>query len=102
MENSNSKVQDASLELRIERLELICEHMGEAVISASETVENLAIKIEAIVECLEQESAQTSQQRDRILALGELLQTLVEINTESTIGVKKLTSTIKDLLAIAN
>lgn len=102
MENSNSKVQDASLELRIERLELICEHMGEAVISASETVENLAVKIETIVECLEQESAQTSQQRDRILALGELLQTLVEINTESTIGVKKLTSTIKDLLAIAN
>lgn len=101
MENHNSTEENASLELRIERLELICEHMGEAVISASETVEHLAVKIEVILQRMEQETARTSQQKTQIFALSESLKTLVEINTKSTIEVQKLTSTIKDLLAIA-
>lgn len=100
MENYDFALENASLELRIERLELICEHMGEAVISALIAVENLAVKIETIMQQIKQEAAKTSQQRYQILALSESLQTLVEINTESTLEVQKLTAAIKDLLAI--
>ena len=91
---------DSSLELRVERLEIICEHIGEAVISASETVEHLSSKINALVEQMEQEQEKTSQQGYQILALSESLQTLVEINTESTIRVQKLTSAIENLLTM--
>ncbi|VEP15114.1 conserved hypothetical protein [Hyella patelloides LEGE 07179] len=92
---------DSSLELRVERLEIICEHIGEAVISASETVEHLSSKINALVEQMEQEQEKTSQQGYQILALSESLQTLVEINTESTIRVQKLTSAIENLLTMS-
>ena len=102
MENheSDSTAQYSALELRIERLEIICEHMGLAAISASETVEHLSSKIDALVKYVEQEKEHSSEQDSQIMALSESLQTLVEINTESIIKVRKLTSTIENLLAV--
>lgn len=88
----------SAIEFRIERLELICEHMGEAVIAASETVEHLSSKIDSLLHTIEQGTEQTSEQGNQILALSESLQTLVEINSQSIMGVDLLTSTVRDLL----
>ena len=95
---NHSVIQKSAIEFRIERLELICEHMGEAVIAASETVEHLSSKIDSLLDRLEQGTEQTSEQGNQILALSESLQTLVEINSQSIMGVDQLTSTVRDLL----
>lgn len=97
-ENHNSATQKSAIEFRIERLELICEHMGEAVIATSETVEHLSSKIDHLLERMEQGTDRTSEQGNQILALSESLQTLVEINSQSIMGVDQLTSTVQDLL----
>lgn len=98
-ENHNSVTQKSALEFRIERLELICEHMGEAVIAASETVEHLSSKIDNLLERIDRGTIQTSEQGNQILALSESLQTLVEINSQSLMGVDQLSLTVRDLLA---
>ena len=95
---NHSVIQKSAIEFRIERLELICEHMGEAVIAASETVEHLSSKIDSLLDRIEQGTEQTSEQGNQILALSESLQTLVEINSQSIMGVDQLTSTVRDLL----
>ena len=97
-DNHNSVIQKSAVEFRIERLELICEHMGEAVIAASETVEHLSSKIDSLLERIDRETEQTSEQGDQILALSQSLQILVEINSQSIMGVNQLTSTVRDLL----
>ena len=99
-ENHNIATQTA-LELRLERLELICEQMGEAVIAASETVEHLSSKIDSLLKRIEYGTEQTSEQGNQILALSECLQTLVEINSQSIMGVDRLTSTVQDLLPLS-
>jgi hypothetical protein len=95
---NHTVIQKSAIEFRIERLELICEHMGEAVIAASETVEHLSSKIDSLLDRIEQGTEQTSEQGNQILALSESLQTLVEINSQSIMGVDQLTSTVRDLL----
>ena len=98
MTENHTATQKSAIEFRIERLELICEHMGEAVIAASETVEHLSSKIDSLLERIDRGTEQTSEQGNHILALSESLQTLVEINSQSIMGVNQLTSTVRDLL----
>ena len=98
---NHTTTQKSAIEFRIERLELICEHMGEAVIAASETVEHLSSKIDSLLQRIEQGTEQTSEQGNQILALSESLQTLVEINSQSIMGVDQLTSTVRDLLPLS-
>lgn len=83
---------------QIEQVELIIQHMGEAVIATTDTVESLAQKMNAISEIVEQQEHQIQQQGYQIFALTEAIQTLVDSQAESREQLNQLTDIIKTLV----
>lgn len=101
-EKSAEQTDRQSFESSLNRLESIVEHMGETVIAATETVEHLAQSLNVLAVQIQKQEEQIKQQGYQIFALSESLQTLVEINTESTEEMRQLTAILKSLLKISN
>jgi ABC-type transporter Mla subunit MlaD len=87
----------------LERLELIVEQMGEAIIAASETVERLAERVDELAIQVQNQGNQVQQQSYQIFALSESLQTFIDSQAESKAQIDQLTSALKDfVIAIKN
>jgi chromosome segregation ATPase len=101
-EHLPEKITVQSSLLNTNRLESILEEMGEAVITATQTVECLAERLDSLTIKMEQQEEQIKQQGYQIFALSESLQTLVEINSESSEEMRQLIAVLKSLLKISN
>jgi uncharacterized protein YoxC len=101
-EKSAEQTDRQSIESSLDRLESIVEHMGDTVITVTETVEHLAQRLNILAVQIQNQEEQIKQQGYQIFALSESLQTLVEINTESTEEMRQLTAILKSLFKISN
>jgi ABC-type transporter Mla subunit MlaD len=82
----------------LSRLTSIVAHMGEAIISTTETVEKLAEKVDAIAVQLQTQGHHVQQQSYQIFALSDALQTLVDSQADSKKQVEQLMAILKDFV----
>lgn len=76
---------------RLESLELIVQQIGEAVLATTETVERLSDRVDALVN-------QVQQQGYQIFALSDAVQTITEVQNESSQRLDRLTDTLERLV----
>jgi ABC-type transporter Mla subunit MlaD len=84
----------------LNRLVLIVERMGEAVIATTETVERLAERVDALVTQVQNQGHQVQQQSYQIFALSDALQTFLDSQSESRAQLNQLTHTLEHLVAV--
>ncbi|UBF25291.1 hypothetical protein K9N68_27350 [Kovacikia minuta CCNUW1] len=76
---------------RLESLELIVQQIGEAVLATTETVERLSERIDGLAN-------QVQQQGYQIFALGDAVQTMTEVHTESLQRLDRVADALERLM----
>lgn len=81
------------VETKVNRLESIVERIGEAAIAATETVERLSDRVDAL-------AINVQQQGYQIFALSDAIQALAENQDASLKEIKQLTQTLQRLVTL--
>lgn len=81
------------VETKVKRLESIVERIGEAAIAATETVERLSDRVDAL-------AINVQQQGYQIFALSDAIQALAENQDASLKEIKQLTQTLQRLVTL--
>jgi len=87
---------------RLARLEEIVEYIGEAVLAATDTVENLSERIDNLVEIVREQSEQVQQQGYQVFALSDAIETLVQSQSDSQSQIEQLTEALHSFVIAVN
>ncbi len=89
-------------EERFARLEEIVEYMGEAIIATTDTVENLAHRVDNLALLLEEQAEQVQQQGYQVFALNDAIETLVQSQSDSQAQIEQLTEALHSFVIAVN
>jgi methyl-accepting chemotaxis protein len=87
-----------AVETRISRLESIVEQIGDAVLSTTETIERLAMRMDGLSTQIEAQGKQVQQQGYQIFALCDAMQTLADSQQDSLEKLSHLSETLDQLV----